>query len=99
MRRAVAMGSASGSGAFDGVEDAETSRGARADVEEPAARREARSNEVDGARDVGQDGGDGLWYALVFLVDEAHELERRYFVDMERARIALLRRELAEIHG
>jgi hypothetical protein len=75
-------GDGEGGRALAGVKDAETAAGAGSDVEEAASVVEAAGDFVDGFSYVGEDGGYGLGYFGVLVVDEAEHVECREFVDV-----------------
>ena len=80
--------------AFDCVEDAETARGASADVDETVAAAESVRNQVDGGGDLRQYIPDSERYCLILVIDECHHSERIELVDMSGLRIAPLGCEL-----
>ena len=79
--------------AFGGVKDAETARGARAEVEETAAIFEALARRINGPGNLRQDLLNGRGDLAVLLLHDRDHLERRAAVDMSGGRVAALRRE------
>src|SRR5271165_1116910 len=69
---------------FGGVESAEASAGAGADVDEASAVAEAGDDEVDGAGDLREGAAHGGGDGCVFAVDEANDFERRHAIKISR---------------
>ena len=88
-----------GWGALAGVEDAETAAGAGSDVEDSASVVDAACDFVDGFGDLGKDGGYGLRYFCVFVVDDAEHFEGGELVDVLGEGVAGFGEEGGEVHG
>ena len=86
-----------GGRAFGGVEHAEAAAGACAYVEEASAGAKDFDDGVDGLRDVGEFGGDGIGYAAVFGVDDLEHFEGGFFVDAGGGGVGLFGEEFVEV--
>jgi hypothetical protein len=76
--------------AFRGIEHTQPAAGSRADIEEPSAGAEGADDGVDGLRDVGEFGGDGIGDKAVFGVDDPQHFEGGELVDARGGGVRLL---------
>ncbi len=82
---------------FGGVESADAAAGSGADVDEASALAEPGDDDVDGARDLRQGAADRRGDGGIFLIDEAHDFERRHAVEISSGGKVLFGGELPKI--
>ena len=74
-------------GALGSVQNRETAAGACTDVKKSATICEAANDRVHGSRDLRQLPMNSVRYALIFAIQDAKNLERRFFIEPSRARV------------
>ena len=94
-----AVGDAEGGTAFDGIEDAETTGRARAEVDEASARGKRGGSGLCDLRGSGEGGGHGIGDGLIGGMDEGDDPIRREGVDIARGWVDALGFERRKVFG